>query len=78
MKRIATLLVLVALCASGCTSSGYVHVDTFDGLIGPVADRHDAYVQADKTLDETQKRVFLRSTELLRKIIDEAKKAAEQ
>lgn len=76
MTRIASLLALVALCGSGCTSSGYVHVDTFDGLIEPVAARHDDYVQADESLDEFQRRVFLRSTELLRKAVAEAKEAA--
>ena len=74
MKPLIALLSLSALCGSGCTSSGYVHVDTFDGLIEPVAARHDAYVEADAALDETQKRVFLRSTQILRALIEEARK----
>lgn len=73
MKRIlATIALLAAL--SGCTSPQYVDVETFAGLIDPVAARHDAYVRDDPTLDETQRSVWLRSTELLRKAIEEARK----
>jgi hypothetical protein len=37
-----------------------------------VIERHDVYVKADSSLSELEKRVYLRSTEIIRSILKEA------
>lgn len=63
----------MAACQSG-TSKGYVSVGAIDGPIDTVTERHDRYVRADDTLNETERSTALRTSELLRGIVSEAKK----
>ena len=60
------------LTLAGC-SQGMVRVDAIEDLTEQVASRHDVYVNSDEALSEAQKRTYLRSTELLREVIREAK-----
>lgn len=71
MKR--CFLIIVALMLTGCTK-GMIAVDNVDGLFHRVADRHDAYIAADRTLAPVEKQIANRDTQLLREVIAEAKK----
>ena len=65
-------IVLLAALSSSCKGN-MIRADAIDGLVREVAERHDRYVGADAALSETQKSVYLRSTELLRAVIEAAK-----
>jgi hypothetical protein len=51
-----------------------INVDAFGPGLEKVLDRHDAYVRADKSLSETLKKIYLRTSELIRQILEEARK----
>jgi hypothetical protein len=57
----------------GCTGPGVIQAQAIDGSVRRVADRHDEYVQRDQFMSELERRIALRDTELLRKVLDEAK-----
>jgi len=69
----ALLLVVLFMPAMGC-QKGMIHVDAIEPALTSVIERHDAYVKADQTLTELAKEIYLRTTELLRKLMEEAKK----
>lgn len=69
MKKLAFVL---ALFLAAC-SQGMINVDALEGLVEPVAARHDAYVEADDSLDVAAKADFLRSTAILRDILAAAR-----
>lgn len=71
----ATVLFLTPL--AGCASKGMVHVDSIAVPMRAVAERHDAYVNADESLSDLEKRVFLRSSQILLEVIDAAEDAPE-
>lgn len=75
MKRKIIFIVLVvsALTLGGCVSRGTIPAADIEPLIEVVGERHDAYVEADESLSEAQKGVALRSTALLRKVVQEAR-----
>ena len=64
---------MIAACAliGGC--KGMIHVDSVEPTLNPVMDRHDAYVKNDTNLTDPEKSTFLRSTEMLRELLVEAK-----
>lgn len=64
----ASLIVLV----TGC-SKGTIQVGAIEDLIGNVTTRHDVYVSGDGALTETQKTTYLRSSTLLRDVVEAAK-----
>lgn len=66
------LLFVLPLVFGGCSSSDCIKAGNIEGVTRPILDRHDAYVQQDETLEEFSKKAFLRSSELLRKVLDEA------
>lgn len=66
------LLTLSLLALSAC-SSGMIHVDAINGLVGPITARHDGYVQNDPALSEELKSDYLRSSAILRAVLEEAK-----
>lgn len=68
------LVLLLLLLSSGCAPQGYVRADAIDGTLRRVIKRHDSYTEADKELKPFNKRLNLRDTELLLKLLDEAKK----
>jgi hypothetical protein len=74
-KGTAALLLTAALVlpTTGCKSH-MINVDALEGGLVKVLDRHDAYVKADTSLEDLVKQVYLRSTELIRMILEEAKK----
>jgi hypothetical protein len=66
-------LILPMLMLAGCASN-MIRVEAIDPLIQIVADRHDDYVENDSSLELGKKEAYLRSTELLRRLMEEAKK----
>ena len=70
MRKVALILLLLTF-VSGCCP-GMVRVEAIDGTVDSITERHDAYVEADTTLTDEQKEVYLRSTELLQKLLKEA------
>jgi len=73
-KKIAGLLLAIGLLGlAGCSTEGYVKVENIEDLVEPVCDRHDAYVIADPTLEPEKRASELRSTEILRRVLREAK-----
>lgn len=75
-RALAALLVVTAVASLGCSSKGTIHVDAIETLVMKVSERHDRYVTTDPTLVESEKADFLRSTEILRKVIEAAKASA--
>ncbi len=75
MKRYTpkTSLWAAILVLSACAPSNYIRVDAIDGPLNRVCDRHDAYTSADTSLTDLQRRTRLKTTELLRKVVEEAK-----
>jgi|GEM_PF-1076351 len=70
------LLVLLPLFMTGC-NKGMIKADAVGPLTTDVCDRHDKLVtgQLDpKTLSEADKATYLRSSQLLRKVLSEAQK----
>lgn len=72
-KALLGLVILGALAASGCKTS-MISVDAIKAPLERVLDRHDAYVKADKSLSDLVKQVYLKTSELLRKLLEEASK----
>ncbi|RLA78085.1 MAG: hypothetical protein DRG33_06010 [Deltaproteobacteria bacterium] len=62
---------LGALSFSGCKTD-MISVKAIQSPLIKVLDRHDAYVKADKTLSDLVRQVYLKTSELLRKLLKEA------
>lgn len=71
--KVAGALLLCLLIMPGC-QSGMIHVSALEPALEGVIERHDTYVKADPGLSESMKALYLRTTELLKKLIEEAKK----
>jgi hypothetical protein len=71
MIGILVCLTSLWLC-QGCVAPGQIAAGDIQDAVHIVSDRHDTYVQSDTTLTEVQSETYLRSTELLRLIVDEA------
>lgn len=67
------ILAALLLTSTGCAKHT-ISVDAIDSLITIVSARHDAYIDADKTLDAGKKADYKRSTALLNAVVAEAKK----
>jgi hypothetical protein len=68
------LIFLLPILIIGCCGDAYVRKDSIDGLINKVSDRHDRFIKGEATAadkDPDKKASHLRSTELLRKVVDE-------
>lgn len=74
--RSMAVLALAGVLTSCTPPSNYIRSEAVDGPFRGVADRHDAYVNADESLDDLERRIYLRDTELLRRLLDEAVPAA--
>lgn len=69
MKRTILVLSLLVLVV-GCVG---IPPDLIDTSVENITLRHDAYVSGDVTLTETEKAAYLQESELLRKVVEEAK-----
>lgn len=65
-------LILTLMFAS--CQTGMIRADAIDGPVNRISDRHDAYVKEDASLSADEKAIYLRSSELLRRVIAEAKR----
>lgn len=70
------MAIVIPMLALSCASRGAIQVDAIETLVEKVSERHDQYVTADPNLSEGDKADFLRSTDLLRKVIEAAKASA--
>ena len=64
------VIVLALLLLVGCVGLDPVLIEPG---VNNVCERHDAYVRADTTLPDPEKQAYLLETELLRKVVSEAK-----
>jgi len=75
-SRTKILIIGVTLLfVAGCCK-GYVRADSIDGLVDKITRRHDNFIKGEATeadKDPRKKDSHLRSTEVLRLIVDEAK-----
>lgn len=69
-SRAWLLIPVLAVMLAGCGSM--VDATAIKGSTDLICGRHDAYVTNDPTLSDLQRQTYLRSTELLRKVVDEA------
>lgn len=68
-------LAATALLLGACAGPrDCIRASALEGTVRPVIARHDAYVEADPTLDQAAKDRYLRSTELIEKALQEALK----
>jgi uncharacterized protein HemX len=77
-KRAIVLLVAIVLpLGIGGCGGGQIRAEAVDGLVRQVSDRHDKLVKGElkaSEISEADRATYLRSTELLRKVLDEARK----
>lgn len=69
MKKVLLCSVIFLV---GC--KGMIHINSIKPSLTIVADRHDRYVRADPGLTSVERETQLRTTELLRQILEEASK----
>lgn len=68
------LIFLLPILMIGCCGDAYVRKDSIDGLVDRVTERHDRFIKGEPTeadKDPDKKASHLRSSELLRKVVDE-------
>lgn len=69
-------IVCLALLASnalyGCQSKGTIVAGAIDVPMTKIMERHDAYVNADSGLTQVERDTYLRSSELMRRVLDTA------
>lgn len=65
-------VILLGFAAWSCSSPGCVPAADTKPLLDIALDRHDAYVEADLTLDPTEKAAALRSSAILRDLFETA------
>ena len=68
------LIGVTLLFVAGCCK-GHVRADSIDGLVDKITRRHDNFIKGEATeadKDPRKKDSHLRSSEILRKIVDEA------
>ena len=71
-RPVFVLALFLVLLPTGCTAKGTIRASEIKDLVIQVRKRHDMYVNGDITLTPTEKRAFLRSTELLQATVDTA------
>ena len=72
MKRLIAIVALWAFLPS--CSMNMIHVDAIANSVADISARHDAYVEADPLLSDIEREIYLRDTELLGRVIEEAQK----
>ena len=65
---------LASLFLLGACNTSMIHVDAIETTVEDISERHDAYVQADPLLSDLEREVYLKDTELLLYLIEEAQK----
>jgi len=66
----------LAICGlAGC--SGMIKASQVKIPMNGIMDRHDAYIEADAAMSDLQRRIYLRDSEIIRGVLDEALKKTE-
>lgn len=71
---IVTVSTLLCVLFLASCSTNMIRVDAIDGPVQRMTKRHDEYVRADDDLSSAVKEIYLLSSELLNRVIEEAKK----
>lgn len=71
------LLVFVLVAVAGCSNLNQQFVSSVDAACGQILPEYMSYVSHDAGLDDQSKAIRTRTAQLLRTLIDEAKKSAE-
>lgn len=71
-KTKTAVLGLASVCLVGCAPKASINANTVAQPMRDVAARHDAYVNSDTSLSDLERSIYLRDTEILNTIIDEA------
>ena len=73
MKRTLAMLtlLLVLFVLVGCKGTK-IDANAFNGVMEPVLERHDFYVTNDDSLSDAERESFLRSSALMRSIVETA------
>lgn len=72
-KIVTALMVLTSGALVGCGGRGQINANAFGGVLDPVLDRHDAYVEGDANATQLEKDTWLRSSQMLRSTVDIAR-----
>lgn len=72
--KVALLLMVALICLPGCGlfDTG-IRPEAIEDTAKDITTRHDKYVTEDGTLSDLERRTYLRSSELLLEVIEEAK-----
>ncbi len=73
LRCLRAALIIPMLALASCATD-MIRVGAIDGPIERITARHDQYVRDDESLSGDEKEIYLRSSELLNRIIEEAKK----
>jgi len=76
MKNVLILLTSLTVLG-GCSAQGIVSANNIKPAVDVVTAEHIAYVQADATLSDAEKAKRVRTSELLKKVVDDAASADE-
>jgi len=71
-RTLLALCSLVAVSALASCSGKTLSADVLDPPIQRVLDRHDTYVILDTSLSDVERSTYLRSSKLVRTILDES------
>lgn len=72
MKALFATATLACISLSGCGPDQTIDAKALNGVVRPVLERHDEYVEKDSSLQQVERDTYLRSSELVRQLVDEA------
>lgn len=78
-NRVKNICLGLLLCGAlagmtGCASRGQIDAEAAAGILEPVVQRHQGYVQNDPNLSDVERSTYLRSGALAQKLLDEARR----
>lgn len=73
-RTVVSASVLAILVGLSSCKTNMIRVDAIDGPVQRITERHDDYIRDDENLSSDEKEIYLRSSELLNRVIEEAKK----
>ena len=74
IKKPKRFLMALPLLFLGACATDMIQVDAIADSVALISERHDLYVLNDQGLSDDERRIFLRDTELLGLVIEEAQK----
>jgi len=70
-KTAAVAFAGIALTLTGCGRS-MISAESIEQPVRNITERHDAYVENDDSLSDVERRTYLRSSEILNDLVDQA------